>query len=441
MKSNLYTSNVYRRISMKFKSLAKISLALSLACASVSAYAEDTIKIGVLHSLSGTMAISETTLKDTVQMLVDEQNKKGGVLGKKIEAVVVDPASNWPLFAEKARELISKDKVSAIFGCWTSVSRKSVLPVVEELNGILFYPVQYEGEESSKNVFYTGAAPNQQAIPAVDYLLKHGVKRWALVGTDYVYPRTANKILEAYLKSKGFKDEDIMISYTPFGHSDWQSIVSDIKKFGTAGKKTAVVSTINGDANVPFYKELSNQGISAKDIPVVAFSVGEEELSGIDTKPLVGHLAAWNYFESVDSDANDDFIEEWHKYTGDEKRVTNDPMEATYIGFNMWVKAVEKAGTTESNAVQNALIGVTVPNLSGSYATMMPNHHITKPVLIGEIQEDGQFQVVDETPTTVVADEWSDYLPGSKDLIADWRKPLSCGNFNVKTGKCGGSSK
>ena len=441
MKSNLYTSNVYRRISMKFKSLAKISLALSLACASVSSYAEDTIKIGVLHSLSGTMAISETTLKDTVQMLVDEQNKKGGVLGKKIEAVVVDPASNWPLFAEKARELISKDKVSAIFGCWTSVSRKSVLPVVEELNGILFYPVQYEGEESSKNVFYTGAAPNQQAIPAVDYLLKQGVKRWALVGTDYVYPRTANKILEAYLKSKGFKDEDIMISYTPFGHSDWQSIVSDIKKFGTAGKKTAVVSTINGDANVPFYKELSNQGISAKDIPVVAFSVGEEELSGIDTKPLVGHLAAWNYFESVDSDANDDFIEEWHKYTGDEKRVTNDPMEATYIGFNMWVKAVEKAGTTESNAVQDALIGVTVPNLSGSYTTMMPNHHITKPVLIGEIQEDGQFQVVDETPTTVVADEWSDYLPGSKDLIADWRKPLSCGNFNVKTGKCGGSSK
>lgn len=426
---------------MKFKSLAKISLALSLACASVSSYAEDTIKIGVLHSLSGTMAISETTLKDTVQMLVDEQNKKGGVLGKKIEAVVVDPASNWPLFAEKARELISKDKVSAIFGCWTSVSRKSVLPVVEELNGILFYPVQYEGEESSKNVFYTGAAPNQQAIPAVDYLLKQGVKRWALVGTDYVYPRTANKILEAYLKSKGFKDEDIMISYTPFGHSDWQSIVSDIKKFGTAGKKTAVVSTINGDANVPFYKELSNQGISAKDIPVVAFSVGEEELSGIDTKPLVGHLAAWNYFESVDSDANDDFIEEWHKYTGDEKRVTNDPMEATYIGFNMWVKAVEKAGTTESNAVQDALIGVTVPNLSGSYATMMPNHHITKPVLIGEIQEDGQFQVVDETPTTVVADEWSDYLPGSKDLIADWRKPLSCGNFNVKNGKCVGSSK
>lgn len=426
---------------MKFKNVAKISFALALSLGTGLAHAEDTIKIGVLHSLSGTMAISETTLKDTVLMLVDEQNKKGGVLGKKLEAVVVDPASDWPLFAEKARELVQKEKVSAIFGCWTSVSRKSVLPVVEELNSILFYPVQYEGEESSKNVFYTGAAPNQQAIPAVDYLLKQGVKRWALVGTDYVYPRTANKILEAYLKSKGFTDEDIYISYTPFGHSDWQSIVSDIKKFGTAGKKAAVVSTINGDANVPFYKELANQGVSAKDIPVVAFSVGEEELTGIDTKPLVGHLAAWNYFESVDCEANEEFIEAWHKYTGNENRVTNDPMEATYIGFNMWVKAVEKAGTTDSDAVQDALIGVAVPNLSGGTATMMPNHHITKPVLIGEIQDDGQFEIVDSTPSTVVADEWSDYLDGSKDLIADWRAPLKCGNFNVKTGKCGGSGK
>ena len=425
---------------MKLQKLASFTLAATLATSSL-AYAEDTIKIGVLHSLSGTMAISETTLKDTVLMLVDEQNKKGGVLGKKLEAVVVDPASNWPLFAEKARELIQKDKVSAIFGCWTSVSRKSVLPVVEELNSILFYPVQYEGEESSKNVFYTGAAPNQQAIPAVDYLIKQGIKRWALIGTDYVYPRTANKVLEAYLKSKGFKSEDIMVNYTPFGHSDWQSIVSDIKKFGTAGKKAAVVSTINGDANVPFYKELASQGISAKDIPVVAFSVGEEELTGIDTKPLVGHLAAWNYFESVDSEINDEFIDKWHKFTKNEDRVTNDPMEATYIGFNMWVKAVEKAGTTDSEAVQEALIGVAVPNLSGSVATMMPNHHITKPIFIGEIQDDGQFQIVDKTPTTVVADEWSDYLEGSKDVIADWRKPLSCGNFNVKTGKCGGSSK
>ena len=426
---------------VKISKLAVAALLSTVLGSSAAMAAEDTIKIGVLHSLSGTMAISETSLKDTLLMLVDEQNKKGGVLGKKIEAVVVDPASNWPLFAEKARELIQKDKVAAIFGCWTSVSRKSVLPVVEELNGILFYPVQYEGEESSKNVFYTGAAPNQQAIPAVDYLLKQGVKRWALVGTDYVYPRTANKVLEAYLKSKGFTDKDIMISYTPFGHSDWQSIVSEIKKFGGAGEKTAVISTINGDANVPFYKELANQGVSAKDIPVIAFSVGEEELAGIDTKPLVGHLAAWNYFESVDSELNDEFIEKWHKFVKDEKRVTNDPMEATFIGFNMWVKAVEKAGTTDYSAVQDALIGVSVPNLSGGIATMMPNHHITKPVLIGEIQDDGQFEVVYETKVTVGGDAWSDYLPGSKDLISDWRKPLSCGNFNVVTGKCGGASK
>src|SRR5579872_3509367 len=279
-----------------------------------SAQAEDTIKIGVLHSLSGTMAISETTLKDTVLMMVDDLNKKGGLLGKKVEAVVVDPASNWPLFAEKARELITKEKVAVVFGCWTSVSRKSVLPVFKELNNILFYPVQYEGEESQRNVFYTGAAPNQQAIPAVDYLMsKDGgeVKRWVLAGTDYVYPRTTNKILEAYLKQKGVKQEDIMINYTPFGHSDWQTIVADIKKFGSAGKKTAVVSTINGDANVPFYKELGNQGIKATDIPVVAFSVGEEELAGLDTKPLVGHLAAWNYFESIKGKTNDEFIKEW----------------------------------------------------------------------------------------------------------------------------------
>ena len=426
---------------VKISKLAVAALLSTVLGSSAALAAEDTIKIGVLHSLSGTMAISETSLKDTLLMLVDEQNKKGGVLGKKIEAVVVDPASNWPLFAEKARELIQKDKVAAIFGCWTSVSRKSVLPVVEELNGILFYPVQYEGEESSKNVFYTGAAPNQQAIPAVDYLLKQGVKRWALVGTDYVYTRTAKKVVEEYLKYKGLSDKDIMISYTPFGHSDWQSIVSEIKKFGGAGEKTAVISTINGDANVPFYKELANQGVSAKDIPVIAFSVGEEELAGIDTKPLVGHLAAWNYFESVDSEINDEFIEKWHKFVKDEKRVTNDPMEATFIGFNMWVKAVEKAGTTDYSAVQDALIGVSVPNLSGGTATMMPNHHITKPVLIGEIQDDGQFEIVDQTKGTVVGDAWSDYLPGSKDLISDWRKPLSCGNFNVVTGKCGGASK
>nr|WP_237457492.1 urea ABC transporter substrate-binding protein [Pseudomaricurvus sp. HS19] len=416
------------------------ALGVSLV-ASMALQAAETIKVGVLHSLSGTMAISETTLKDTVLMMVEEQNKKGGLLGKKLEAVVVDPASNWPLFAEKTRELLTKEKVDVIFGCWTSVSRKSVLPVIEELNGLMFYPVQYEGEESSKNVFYTGAAPNQQAIPAVDYLMNDlGVKRWVLAGTDYVYPRTTNKILESYLKAKGVADKDIMINYTPFGHSDWQSIVSEIKKFGSEGKATAVVSTINGDANVPFYKELANQGISAEDIPVVAFSVGEEELSGIDTGPLVGHMAAWNYFQSVDNKANAAFIKQWHKFIGDKKRVTNDPMEATYIGFEMWAKAVEKAGTTDVDKVEQALIGIEVPNLTGGMAVMNKNHHLSKPVLIGEIQDDGQFEVVWETDGVVPGDAWSDFLPGSKDLIADWTKPIKCGNYNTKTKTCSGQN-
>jgi urea transport system substrate-binding protein len=428
---------------MKIKSLAaSVALTVGATGFSMAAWAEDPIKVGILHSLSGTMAISESTLKDTMLMLIEEQNAKGGLLGRELEPVVVDPASNWPLFAEKARELLAKEKVDVIFGNWTSVSRKSVLPVVEELNGLLFYPVQYEGEESSENVFYTGAAPNQQAIPAVDYLMNEiGVERWVLAGTDYVYPRTTNKILETYLKDHGVAAEDIMINYTPFGHSNWQSIVSDIKAFGSQGKKTAVVSTINGDANVPFYRELGNQGIAASDIPVVAFSVGEQELSGIDTAPLVGHLAAWNYFMSVDADANYDFIDKWVAYKGDENAVTNDPMEAHYIGFNMWLEAVKKAGTTDVDAVKDAIIGVAVPNLTGGYATMMPNHHITKPVLIGEIQDNGQFSVVWETPSTVAGDAWSDFLPGSRDLISDWRKPLSCGNYNVVEKSCGGAEK
>jgi urea transport system substrate-binding protein len=418
---------------------AALAAAGTLASPAVLRAQTGPIRVGVLHSLSGTMAISETTLKDVMLMLVEEQNKKGGVLGRRIEPVVVDPASNWPLFAERARELISVQRVSAVFGCWTSVSRKSVLPVFEELNNILFYPVQYEGEESSKNIFYTGAAPNQQAIPAVDYLAaEEKVQRWALLGTDYVYPRTTNRILEAYLKQKGVAADDIMVNYTPFGHSDWQSIVAQVKRFGSAGKKTAVVSTINGDANVPFYKELANQGIKATDIPVVAFSVGEEELAGIDTAPLVGHLAAWNYFMSVDTPINKEFIKTWHGFIRNTRRPTNDPMEAHVIGFNMWLEAVKKAGTTEADPVIDALIGVAVPNLTGGISTMMPNHHITKPVLIGEVQADGQFNTVWQTPGTVVGDEWSDYLEGSKDLIADWRAPMRCGNFNVRTGRCGG---
>ncbi len=389
------------------------AVAVSALLAGV-AQAADPIKIGVLHSLSGTMAISETTLKDTIMMMVDDLNKKGGLLGRPVEAVVVDPASNWPLFAEKARELIEKDKVAAVFGCWTSVSRKSVLPVFEEKNGLLFYPVQYEGEESSRNVFYTGAAPNQQAIPAVEYLMgpEGGeVKRWVLAGTDYVYPRTTNKILEAFLISNGVAKDDIMINYTPFGHSDWQTIVADIKKFASSGKKTAVVSTINGDANVPFYKELANQGIKATDIPVVAFSVGEEELAGIDTSNLVGHLAAWNYFMSVDTPENAAFIKQWHAFTKNEKRVTNDPMEAHYIGFKMWTQAVLQAGTTEVNAVRQAMYGQKVRSPSGYDVVMNTNHHLSKPVMIGEIQADGQFSIVSQTDEAIKGAAWSPYIP------------------------------
>ncbi len=425
---------------MSRRALLAGAAALAISSGAAFAQATDTIKVGVLHSLSGTMAISETTLKDVMLMLIDEQNKKGGLLGKKLEAVVVDPASNWPLFAEKARELVTQRKVAAVFGCWTSVSRKSVLPVFKELNSILFYPVQYEGEESERNVFYTGAAPNQQAIPAVDYLMSSeggDVKRWVLAGTDYVYPRTTNKILEAYLLAKGVKPEDIMINYTPFGHSDWQTIVSDIVKFGSAGKKTAVVSTINGDANVPFYKELANKGVKATDIPVVAFSVGEEELAGVDTKNLVGHLAAWNYFESVKTPENEAFIKKWQEFKKNPKAVTNDPMEAHVIGFNMWVKAVEKAGTTDPDKVIDTLPGIETPNLTGGVSKMLPNHHITKPVMIGEIRPDAQFDVVWRTKGLVAGDAWSKFLPGSKDLVADWVEK-KCGAFNSVTGKCGG---
>jgi urea transport system substrate-binding protein len=421
--------------------LTVAALAASLVWSgTAAAQGQGTIKVGILHSLSGTMAISETTLKDTVLMLIEEQNKKGGILGRKLEAVVVDPASDWPLFAEKARQLLEKDKVAVVFGCWTSVSRKSVLPVFEKNNGLLFYPVQYEGEESSKNVIYTGAAPNQQAIPAVDYLMKEvGVKRWVLEGTDYVYPRTTNRVLEAYLKSKGVAAADISINYTPFGHSDWQTRVAAIKRFGAAGKKTAVVSTINGDANVPFYKELGNQKVSAEDIPVVAFSVGEEELSGLDAKPLVGHLAAWNYFMSVQTPANAAFIKQWKTYIKKPARTTNDPMEAHFIGFNLWVKAVEKAKSTEVDKVLAALPGLETPNLTGGIAKMLPNHHITKPVYIGEVRADGQFDVVWKTASTVPGDAWSDFLPVSRDTEADWVS-LKCGNYNTKTKTCSGQN-
>ena len=397
--------------------------AAALAFAGAVGAQSKTVKVGVLHSLSGTMAISETVLKDVVLMAVEEINAKGGVMGYKVEAVVVDPASNWPLFAEKARQLLTQDKVAAVFGCWTSVSRKSVLPVFEELNGLLFYPVQYEGEEISKNVFYTGAAPNQQAIPAVEYLMSKdggGAKRWVLLGTDYVYPRTTNKILRAFLRSKGVADKDIDEKYTPFGHADYQTIVADIKKF-SAGGKTAVVSTINGDSNVPFYKELGNQGLKATDVPVVAFSVGEEELRGVDTKPLVGHLAAWNYFMSLKNPENDAWKKKWAAYTKAkklpyaDKPLTNDPMEAAYIGVYMWKQAAEKAKSFDVDKVTAAMAGQTLKAPSGIVSKMdEKNHHLYKAVFIGEVKADGQFNVVWKTKGPVKAQPWSPFIAGNE---------------------------
>jgi len=411
--------------------LAAMGLAAVCGAGAMPAQAEDTIKVGILHSLSGTMAISETILKDQMIMQINELNAHGGLLGKKVEAVVVDPASNWPLFAEKARELLTRDKVAAVFGCWTSVSRKSVLPVFEELNGLLFYPLEYEGEEASYNVFYGGSVPSNKAVPAVEYLMSPeggSVKRWVLEGTDYVYPRTSNKIIRAVLHAKGFTDADIRENYTPFGFSDWQTEVAAIKAFGSSGKKTAVISTINGDANVPFYKELANQGVKATDIPVIGFSMGEEELAGIDTKNLVGHLAGWAYFQSVKSPENKLFVSKWHAYTGDPKRVTNDPMEAEYILFHMWAHAVEQAGTTDVDAVRQAMIWQKIKAPSGFVEVMQPNHHLTKPVMIGEIQANGQFNIVYKSKTALMPQPWSTYLPEDKGKVADWSYPWRCGN-------------
>ncbi len=408
-----------------------LSGAVGALCAT-SASAE--IRVGILHSLSGTMAISESTLRDTMLLLIEQQNAAGGLLGEEIVPVVVDPASDWPLFAERARELLTVHDVDVIFGAWTSVSRKSALPVLEELNGLMFYPVQYEGEESSRNVFYTGAAPNQQAIPAVDYYLNElGVEVFALLGTDYVYPRTTNRILEQYLLDAGIPQENIFVNYTPFGHSDWSSIVADVVALGEGGQQVGVISTINGDANVGFYSELAASDVSADDIPVVAFSVGEEELSGLDTSNLVGHLAAWNYFMSADTPENEAWIAAWQERFG-EDRVTNDPMEAHYIGFNMWVNAVEQAGTTDVDAVRDAMYGQEFTNLTGGTAVMLPNHHLAKPVLIGEIRADGQFDIISQT-AEVPGDAWTDFLPESAVLTSDW-PGLGCGMYNTETQTC-----
>lgn len=381
------------------RSLGVGALALGALVASLNA---ETVKVGVLHSLSGTMAISETSLRDVLLFAFDEINASGGVLGKKIEPVVVDGASNWPLFAEKAAELLEKEKVAVTFGCWTSVARKSVLPVFERNNGLLFYPVQYEGEELSKNIFYTAEAVNQQAIPGVDYLLEElEKKKFYLLGSDYVYPRTTNLVLKEYLTSKGIPASSIKEVYTPFGHTDYQQIVAEIKQFGAAGD-SAVVSTLNGDTNVPFFRELANAGIKSEDIPVMSFSVSEDEFRGLPTKDLVGHLGAWSYFMSLDTPANEKFKKNFFAWLekstvpGIEKkgRVTNSPMALSYAGVYLWKAAVEKAGSFDVDAVRTALVsGVSFEGPGANYI-VQPNHHVTKNVYIGETLPDGQFKIL-----------------------------------------------
>jgi urea transport system substrate-binding protein len=401
---------------VKYSWRAALGATLVAGAMALPSHAEEPVKIGVLHSLSGTMAISETSLRDVVLMAVEEINAAGGVLGKPIEAVVVDPASDWPLFAEKAKELIVDHKVAATFGCWTSVSRKSCLPVFEEYNALLFYPVQYEGEEQSLNVFYTGASPNQQLIPAAEYMMEEiGSKKFYLLGTDYVFPRTANKVLKAFLKTKGVPDENIIEEYTPFHHQDYQTIVANIKKFA-AGGDACVMSTINGDSNVPFYKEFANQGLTSEDCPIMAFSVAEDELRAMDVPPLVGHLAAWNYFQSIDTPENAKFVADFKAYCarnnlpGGADRVTDDPIEAAYFGVYVWKQAVEKAGSFDVDAVRAAAYGLEFDAPGGKKKMHISNQHTHKPVFIGEILADGQFKIVDASDGLVEPDSYSRYL-------------------------------
>ena len=396
--------------------MKKFNILIALTFTLLSINTVSAVKIGVLHSLSGTMAISETSLRDVVLMAVDEINKKGGVLGEKIEPVVVDPASDWSLFAEKAKQLILEDKVAVTFGCWTSVSRKSCLPVFEEYNQLLFYPVQYEGEEQSLNVFYTAASPNQQLVPAAEYMMSElNSKKFYLLGTDYVFPRTANKVLKAFLKTKGVPDENIIEEYTPFHHQDYQTIVGKIKAFAASGD-ACVLSTINGDSNVPFYKEFANQGLSSEDCPIMAFSVSEDELRAMDVPPLVGHLAAWNYFQSIKTKENIQFVRTFKTYCkekglpGGSKRVTCDPIEAAYFGVHVWAAACEKAGTFDVDKVRNAVYGMEFDSPGGKKKMHPNNQHTLKPVYVGEILKNGQFKIVYKSDGLVSPDSYSAYL-------------------------------
>jgi urea transport system substrate-binding protein len=418
--------------------LRRLLPALLVLDASAAYAAEDTIKVGILHSLTGTMAISESALKDTVLMLVADQNKKGGLLGRKLEPVVVDPASDWDAFADKALELLAKDKVAVVFGCWTSTSRKAVIPVFERLNGLLFYPVQHEGEESSRNVFYTGASPSQQAIPAVRYLTsKEGgeTRRWVLLGTDSVYSRTTNRILSAYLETEGVHPEDITTIYTPLGQSDWREIIGKIKALGAQGKKTAVISTVSGDANGYLYNELAAQQVDSAKIPVMALSLSERELQGADPGRLAGHMAARNYFQSVTSPENDAFAKMWADFTEQRDKTTSDPMEATLIGFRMWAQAVTQAGTADVNAVRQAMYGQRVQAPTGFEVVMYANHHLSKPAMIGKLNSSGTFDVVWRSINPIKASVWSRYIPESARLTADWTFPWVCGGCAEPTFK------
>ena len=395
------------------------------------------IRVGILHSLSGTMAGSETALKDVMLMLIAEQNAKGGLLGRRLEPVVVDPASSLRLYTQKIRELLVREHVAAVFGCWTSASRKAVMPVLEEHNGLLFYPVQYEGEESSRNIIYTGGTPIQQAIPAVQYLLGSlGVERFVMVGTDYAYPRTINKIITGYLRQHGVAEQDMRVQYHEFGFENWREDVADIRSFASQGKKTAIISTVNGDSNISFYKELAAQDVHAADLPVMAFSFNEQELSGMDVRDMTGHLAAWNYFMNISHPDNVRFINDFRAFVRDGTRVVSDPMEAHYIGFNLWVKAVEKAGTTDVNRVLDKLLNLEVPNLTGGKARVLSSHNITKPAMIGEIGADGQFHVIWESTHEIAGEAWSDYLDNSRGYEADWSRSINCGRYNVLQNKC-----
>ncbi|WP_445682105.1 ABC transporter substrate-binding protein [Radicibacter daui] len=369
---------------------------------------EGVIKLGILHSLSGTMAISEKPLQQLLVMLIRERNAAGGLLGRPLEPVILNPRSDWPTYAAQAGQLMRERKVAAIFGCWTSSSRKEVLPVVEKAGGLLFYPVQYEGQEQSANIFYTGATPAQQALPAAEHLLKEGRRRFMLIGTDYIYPRTTNAILKRFLAARGIAAKDIEEIYTDFGHRDWASTVSRIS--AGRGDRLAVISTINGDANVYFYRELARQGITANDVPVMAFSIGEAELETLPVKAMEGHLVAWNYLQSLNTPENHRFIEAWRRHTGSKSAVTNDPMEATWIGFQLWCAAVEAAGSTKPAAVIAALGGLSVTAPSGFTVHMdKANHHLHKPVVMGRITGGGITPVA--TSEALVAPEpWSPWI-------------------------------